>query len=159
MGIGAIQATRAATNLTLALTEWLAKRGTQKALQEAAEAAAKAGVESWTRAVARSGSKTLTPLEAFEIQAISNKYKTTIDVVGSRAKGEGRNIETDLPSHVKGDNTRSDIDFRIDTNHPRVAEIIEDLKRVGNGAGSAGMKWSTADRDTVPPFMRFEPDK
>ena len=36
------------------------------------------------------GSRTLTAAEQAEIQAISNQYKTTIDVVGSRAAGQGR---------------------------------------------------------------------
>lgn len=40
-------------------------------------------------------------------------FQTTIDVVGSRGAGKGRNIDTDLP-FGKGIGTRSDIDVRID---------------------------------------------
>ena len=40
---------------------------------------------------------TLTAAEEAEIQAIANRYNTTIDVVGSRAAGQGRNIASDLP--------------------------------------------------------------
>lgn len=42
-------------------------------------------------------SNSLTADEAAEIQTIANKYRTTIDVVGSRAAGQGRNVQTMLP--------------------------------------------------------------
>jgi RHS repeat-associated protein len=99
---------------------------------------------------------TLTPAESAEIQATANKYGTTIDVVGSRAEGKGRNIDTDLPvGHGVG--TRSDIDFRVDASHPQVGPLIKDLKKVGNGAGSASPRFSTTHRPTRPPFIRFKP--
>lgn len=99
---------------------------------------------------------TLTKQEMDEIQAVADKHKTTIDVVGSRAAGEGRNVETDFPVG-KGDNTRSDIDFRIDTEHENVGELISDLKAVGNGAGSASRRHGTNHRPTSPPFIRTKP--
>ncbi|MBO0797479.1 MAG: RHS repeat protein [Blastocatellia bacterium] len=105
--------------------------------------------------------KTITPSELSEVQAIANKYNTTIDIVGSRAKNEGRNIFTDFPvgKGVAGDQpTRSDIDFRADKTHPQATAMFEELKKVGNGAGTAGPKWSTGDRSTYPPYIRITPD-
>ena len=75
-------------------------------------------------------------------------------VVALRVRDE--NIETNLPVG-KGWGTRSDIDFRIDTTHPQLDQLISDLKKVGNGAGSAGMRWSTTERATKPPCIRFAP--
>ena len=103
---------------------------------------------------------TLTAAEEAEIQAIANKYDTTIDVVGSRAAGEGRNIGTDFPvGKTPAETTRSDIDFRIDTSHPQVDQLISELEQVGDGAGSAGTKWGTNQRFSYPPFIRFSPTK
>ncbi len=99
---------------------------------------------------------TLNAAEAAEVQGIANKYNTTVDVVGSRAAGKGRNIGAKLPVG-KGPGTRSDIDFRIDTNHPKVLELIQELKNVGNGAGSAGLKHGINQRATRPPIIRFAP--
>jgi hypothetical protein len=109
----------------------------------------------------------LTAGEVAEIQAIAKKYNTTIDVVGSRGAGEGRMIDTNLP--VGKDppgaprTSRSDIAFRIDAAHPQVEALIKDLQKVGNGAGTAGTKWSTnpatpGGRPTEPPFIRFVPE-
>ena len=100
---------------------------------------------------------TLTAAERAEIQALADKYNTVIDVVGSRAAGTGRNVETTLPVG-KGESFRSDIDFRIDATHPQVGNVIKDLKEVGNGAGSASTKYSTTTRPTKPPFIRFGPN-
>jgi hypothetical protein len=100
----------------------------------------------------------LTGAEREAIQAISNKYGTTIDVVGSRAAGTGRNIESSLPVG-KGANFRSDIDFRIDASHPQVDDLISELKGVGNGAGSASTRYSTTTRATTAPFIRFTPNQ
>jgi len=50
----------------------------------------------------------LTPQEAEQIQRVADNYNTEIHVVGSRAGGRGRNIDTDLPVG-KGEGTRSDI--------------------------------------------------
>jgi len=81
----------------------------------------------------------LTKGETAEIEEIANKHNTVVDVVGSRAAGKSRNVDTDLPVG-KGKNKRSDIDFRIDTNHSDVNDPISDLKKVGNGVGSASKK-------------------
>lgn len=102
----------------------------------------------------------LTPAESVEIQLIAKKHNTVIDVVGSRAAGKGRNVETgftvgkDIPGCPP---TRSDIDFRIDTQHPFVEDLISDLRRVGGGAGRASTKFGTDHRPTYPPFIRFTP--
>jgi hypothetical protein len=57
---------------------------------------------------------TLTPDELEELQKIADEFGTIIEVVGSRAEGRGRNIDTSLPIG-KGEGTRSDIDVRIDS--------------------------------------------
>jgi hypothetical protein len=101
----------------------------------------------------------LTEAEATAIQRIANKYNTKIDVVGSRAAGGGRAIETTLPVGKELGKTRSDIDFRIDTSHPEAAKMIEELKAVGGGAGSAGTEWSTTDRPSYAPVIEFRPEK
>ncbi len=105
----------------------------------------------------------LTLQEVEEIQAISKEYSTTIDVVGSRAAGKGRNIQTDLPvgkPSRKRPKTRSDIDFRFDTAHPNAIQIMKRLRNVGNGGGRASLNFSnnpTAPngRITMPPYIRF----
>ncbi|MGL4514967.1 MAG: RHS repeat-associated core domain-containing protein [Lacipirellulaceae bacterium] len=105
-----------------------------------------------SRATAKAG--TLTASEAAEVQVLAKQYNTTIDVVGSRATGQGRNINTTLPVG-KGPGTKSDIDFRIDTKHPQVDQLISDLQQVGGGAGRASLKHGTDHRATYPPYMRF----
>lgn len=105
----------------------------------------------------------LTEEEVAQISEIAEKYNTTIDIVGSRAAGEGRNIDSEYPvgkpeSTDTEDRTRSDIDFRIDTTHPQAQQLIDELKRVGQGAGSASFKHGTNHRDTVPPYIRISPD-
>jgi RHS repeat-associated protein len=101
----------------------------------------------------------LTEAEATAIQRIANKYNTKIDVVGSRAAGRGRGIATRLPPGKELGTTRSDIDFRIDKSHPQAANMIEELKAVGGGAGSAGGEWSTTDRPSYAPVIEFTPQK
>jgi RHS repeat-associated protein len=101
---------------------------------------------------------TLTGAEIAETHAIAKKYNTTIDAVGSRASGKGRNVDTNFPVG-KGEYTRSDIDFRIDTTHPSVNDLMKELNTVGEGAGNAGLKHGTDHRPTYPPFIRFTPQK
>jgi RHS repeat-associated protein len=106
----------------------------------------------------------LTAAERAEIQAIADKYETTIDIVGSRAEGRGRMIEkTHLPQgkdpvDAPG-TTRSDIDFKIDGSHPQVDALIEDLRKVSNNAGTADKQWSYCKKATYPPYIRFSPKK
>jgi hypothetical protein len=91
--------------------------GSMQAAMVAKEAAA-AGL---ANAAASEPSAALTASEQAELQAIANKYSTRIDVVDSRAAGNGRNIVTDLPAGKNvpgGPPTRSDIDFRVGTSHP-----------------------------------------
>ena len=75
---------------------------------------------------------TLTPEEAVEIQSITDKYNTNIDVVVSRAASKGCNVATDLPVG-KGSDKRSDIDFRYDASHPQAESIRTDLQGLGGG--------------------------
>ncbi|WP_010582417.1 Hint domain-containing protein [Schlesneria paludicola] len=108
----------------------------------------------------------LTPKEVAEIKAIAKQYNTTIDVVGSRAKGEGRNIFTNLrvgKFNPNGPPNRSDIDFRFDAAHPRAQALMKALRGVGNGAGTIRLKYSNnpatrGGRLTRPPYIRFTPD-
>jgi hypothetical protein len=79
----------------------------------------------------------LTPSETKALQGIADKYQTQIDVVGSRAAGEGRNIDTDLPVG-KGEGTRSDIDVRIDgqVDIDSGGALSNDISNLSGGAGS-----------------------
>jgi RHS repeat-associated protein len=104
--------------------------------------------------IRRSG--TMTAAEEAEVLGIASEYETTFDVVGSRAKGTGRNIGTNLPKG-KGSGTRSDIDFRIDLGHPSVFYVIQDLECVNGGIGSASVKHGFS-RPTFPPFYRLSPN-
>ena len=98
----------------------------------------------------------ITDGERAQIQNIADKYNTNVEVVGSRAAGEGRNIDTDLPvGH--GPSTRSDIDFRIDAGHPAVDDLVEELNQVGNGAGSANPRWNWNSGPATPPVITFVP--
>jgi len=101
----------------------------------------------------------LTPQEIDEIQNIADRYDVEIDVVGSRARGEGNNIDTDLPVGHDPGTQRSDIDFKFDARHPASDDIVDELKDVGNGAGSADPKYSTHLKDTRAPYIRFTPKK
>jgi len=67
-----------------------------------------------------------------------------------------KEVPADKPS-------RSDIDFRIDSGHPQAKDLIDDLKKVGDNAGTAGKEWSTnpempRGRPTEAPFIRITPD-
>lgn len=41
--------------------------------------------------------------------------------------------------------------------HVQIGDPEKELKAVGNGAGSANRRWSTAGQPTKPPFIRFTP--
>jgi len=90
------------------------------------------------------GPRTLTAGEVAELQAIADRYQTQIDVGGSRAASQGRNIENpDLPVG-KGEGTRSDIDCRIEGQRDidSRGRLSDDIVAVSNGAGrvmSAGL--------------------
>jgi RHS repeat-associated protein len=98
---------------------------------------------------------TLTSAERAEIQAIADRFGAQIDVVGSRAAGQGRNIENlDFPVG-KGPNTRSDIDFIVngqDIINSRGA-LNDQLNRVGNGAGRLYSPSGVSE----PPSIIFRP--
>ena len=59
------------------------------------------------------GPRTVTAGELSTLQAIADRFNTTLYIVGSRAKGLGRNVETQLPAR-KGPGSKSDIDVVID---------------------------------------------
>ncbi len=82
------------------------------------------------------GPKSLLAEDAAKIQGIAEKYQTRIDVGGSPAIGEGRNIDQfDMPVD-KGQGTRSGIDYIVDPDHPQFQQIMAELREVGGGAGS-----------------------
>jgi intein/homing endonuclease len=97
----------------------------------------------------------LTESEAKALQDVANKHKTDIYVVGSRGRGEGRNIDTDLPVG-KGPGTRSDIDVKIDGQIEINTRggISDDLKNIGGGN-----LVNVGTRHTTPylPYIRFSP--
>lgn len=103
----------------------------------------------------------LTPAEAREIQQIANKYGTTIYVFGSRANGQGRNVDrTDLPVG-KGEHTRSDIDMRHDGEKDIATRgtLSHELSRIGNGAGKSQPYYVSADQyEPKGGFLKFEPE-
>jgi RHS repeat-associated protein len=101
--------------------------------------------------IRRSG--TMTAAEDVEIMSIMDEYETTVDVVGSRAKATGRNVETNFPKG-KGIGTRSDIDFRIDLDHPTLPYLIQELESVNGSIGSASIKHGFT-RPTFPPYFRL----
>ena len=110
------------------------------------------------------GEGKLNGLEYYQAKNIANKYNTSLDVVGSRGAAEGRKVyNMNLPVGKNPPNapgtTRSDIDFRIDTQHPQVNNIIEEINQVGKGAGNASTKHGTDHRPTYPPYIRITPDK
>ena len=101
------------------------------------------------------GENTLTPREIRELQDISDRFGTNVDVIGSRAAGRGRNIDTDLRVG-KGSGTRSDIDVRIDgqkdiDTRGGLSDAVSD---VGNGAGSVA---SSTGLPSNPPVIKFRP--
>jgi hypothetical protein len=104
------------------------------------------------------GEGTLTEAELAELQAIAKKYGAELDVVGSRARGTGRNIDKlNLPVG-KGDNTRSDIDVVIDGQKDidSGGRLSHDIANASNGAGkvssSMGMPWN-------PPYIKITPNQ
>ncbi|MDB5226557.1 MAG: repeat-associated core domain protein [Bacteroidota bacterium] len=69
------------------------------------------------------------------LQDIANKFKTEIDVVGSRAADTGRNVGSNLPVG-KGQGTKSDIDVRINSQLDintggRLSEALKNIKPEG----------------------------
>jgi hypothetical protein len=92
------------------------------------------------------GPHTLTPAELAELQAIADQFGTELHVTGSRGRGQGRGVETDLPPG-KGDGTKSDIDVIIDGDvdirtSGRLSNTVSGAcSGVANVASSTGMVW------------------
>jgi hypothetical protein len=103
----------------------------------------------------------LTPQEAEQIQRVADNYNTEIHVVGSRAGGRGRNIDTDLPVG-KGEDTRSDIDMRIhgqDDIDSR-GRLSDELINVGGRAGSVSpFRGLGGNPNTHPSKIIFKPNQ
>jgi RHS repeat-associated protein len=99
----------------------------------------------------------LTAKELKELQKIADEFDTEIHIVGSRASGQGRNIDTDFPvGKQPRESTRSDIDCRIDGSHPQSGEIA---KRV-NATETANVdptKHDYSSRPTYPPSIIVRP--
>jgi hypothetical protein len=97
----------------------------------------------------------LTQAEATELQAIADKHQTTIFVVGSRARGGGRNINSQMPVG-KGANTRSDIDVRIDSQKDidTGGKLSNDIANASNGAGKS---MNLTGKEADPPAIIFRP--
>jgi hypothetical protein len=79
---------------------------------------------------------TLTDAERQSPQGVANKYQTELEVYRSRARGEGRNIDTDLPVGKEPPHaTRSDIDVRYDGDVEirTGGAFTDDLKNIGGG--------------------------
>lgn len=89
------------------------------------------------------GPQTLTAAELAELQGIANKHQTRLQVTGSRGRGMGRAVETDLPPG-KGTGTKSDIDVvidgqrDIDTRGALSNDVSGACKGVANVASSIG---------------------
>ena len=101
---------------------------------------------------------TLTGAERAEIQSIADKFGTNIEVVGSRAAGRGRNINSpDLPVG-KGPGTRSDIDFRIsgEADIASGGALSNSLSCSSKGAGNI-VSSSLPQVPGKPPVITFTP--
>ncbi len=101
----------------------------------------------------------LTPAEVAELQAIATTFKTKLYVVGSRAKGQGRNINrTDLPAgkDEAGVTTRSDIDVRIDS-EVDIATSGGLSDAIANVSKGAGKSMNLIGKEATPPAIIFEP--
>ena len=100
---------------------------------------------------------TLTQKEMEELQKIADEFNTQIDVIGSRAAGEGNNINTNLPIG-KGKKYRSDIDVRINgqVEIDTQGGLSNAIGKIGNGAGSVAS--STGGMiSSVPLVIIFRP--
>jgi hypothetical protein len=104
------------------------------------------------------GEGTLTEAELAELQSIANKYDADLDVIGSRAAGKGRNIDKpDLPVG-KGENTRSDIDVRIDGQKDidSGGRLSNDIANASKGAGKVA---SSTGLPSNPPYIKIKPNQ
>jgi hypothetical protein len=98
----------------------------------------------------------LTVNEVNELQKISNRYKTSFYVVGSRAKGAGRNINWSHLPVGKGLGTRSDIDVRIDGQADILSggRLSHDIANVSGGIGKCIV---LIGNEAEPPAIIFSP--
>ena len=104
------------------------------------------------------GEGTLTEAELAELQAIANKYDAELDVIGSRASGKGRNIDKANLPVGKGENTRSDIDVRIDGQKDidSGGRLSNDIANASNGAGKVA---SSTGLPSNPPCIKIRPNQ
>ncbi len=124
---------------------------------EATEAAE--GAEAAESAV---GPGRLTQSEFDQLQQVAQRYDTEFDVVGSRAEGAGRNIDTDLPvgkdPPEAPNTTRSDIDVRINgqTDINSGGRFSDDLRNIDDGSVNIHDP-GLPERPSSPPYIRITP--
>ena len=80
----------------------------------------------------------------------------SMDIVGSRGAGAGRNIESNFPVG-KGPGTRSDIDIRVDGQAVinSGGRLADELKNIGNDPNLVQLL--NRYGDVYPPFIRISP--
>lgn len=107
--------------------------------------------------VASKNTGTLTNAERNALQNIADKYNAEIDVVGSRAAGKGRNIDTDLPVGKDLETTRSDIDVKVDGQAviDSRGQLADDLKNIGDDPNLVQVLNKFVDSD--PPVITIKP--
>ena len=99
---------------------------------------------------------TLTETELQQLQNVAKKYNTEIKVVGSRATGDGRNINTNNPVG-KGPGTKSDIDVLIDKQLEidTYGQITDDI--INSTGGTANVLSRDASMGQAP-YISIKPD-
>ena len=107
---------------------------------------------------------TLTADEREALQKIADKHQAQIDVVGSRAAGKGRNINSKLPVG-KGAGTRSDIDVKLDGQDVIDSKglLADDLLNMGKdvkfGNDEKLVQLMTKNKRSYPPVIEIKPRK
>ena len=93
-----------------------------------------------------------------ELQEIADKYNTELDVIRSRASGNGRNIDQPNLPVGKEPNTRSDIDIRFDGQRDidSRGRLSNDIANASNGAGKVT---SSTGLPSNPPYIKIRPNQ
>jgi len=99
------------------------------------------------------GAGTLTRKELADLQKIADDFDTEIHVVGSRASGKGRNIDSKFPVGKEPKSaTRSDIDCRVDGSNQRVENVIDRIN--ATETANAKPKHDFRTRETHAPAIK-----
>ncbi len=96
----------------------------------------------------------LTKTEIKQIQEVVNEAGRPIEIVGSAARGDRRNVGTDLPIG-KGEGTRSDIDYVL---QPSSASYFEGFELSLPGLDPKTGIIPGAGNPNIGPVIRFEPN-